>query len=198
VTTAIRNVCVFCGARDGNVPAFRALATELGGELVKRGLGLVYGGAALGLMGALADAVLAGGGPVRGVIPHGLAQKEFAHPRVKDVHFVDSMHERKALMEKSSDAFIAMPGGFGTLDELFEIVTWSQVGLHRKPIGLLNPDGYFDGLLQFRARAVKDGFISAAFAEALVVETTPQTLLERLLSYVPPPPVVQWIRKPAP
>ena len=192
---AIKNVCVFCGARDGNVPAFRTLATALGADLARRGMGLVYGGAAQGLMGALADAVLAGGGHVRGVIPHGLARKEFPHPRVKDLHFVDSMHARKALMEQSADAFIAMPGGFGTLDELFEIVTWSQVGLHRKPIGLLNADGYFDGLLAWRARAVSDGFIGAATAEALVVRDSPVALLDALVVHQPPPPVVQWIQR---
>lgn len=191
----IENVCVFCGARDGNVPELRALAGRLGRELASRGLGLVYGGAALGLMGALADGALAEGGRVRGVIPHGLANREFAHPKVTDLHYVDSMHERKALMERSSDAFIALPGGYGTLDELFEIITWAQIGLHNKPIGLLNPKGYFDGLLTWQARATFDGFIPPSMAGVLVVEPEPGPLLDRLLAHAPPPPAVQWLKR---
>jgi uncharacterized protein (TIGR00730 family) len=132
------------------------------------------------------------------VIPHSLVLKEVAHQGLTELRVVDTMHERKALMADLSDAFIALPGGFGTLDELFEIVTWSQIGLHRKPIGLLNAEGYFDGLLQFRARAVKDGFIAAATAEAIVVGTKPGELLDQLSAHEPPPPVVQWIRPVAP
>jgi uncharacterized protein (TIGR00730 family) len=160
--------------------------------MAKRGLSLVYGGGALGMMGALADAVLDAGAKVTGVIPHGLARREFAHARVTTMHRVDTMHERKALMERLSDAFIALPGGFGTLDELFEITTWAQIGLHEKPIGLLDTGGYWEGLKLQIARALKEGFVAEGLDRLLVVEREPDALLDRLLEHVPPPPVVKW------
>jgi uncharacterized protein (TIGR00730 family) len=191
----VKSIACFCGARDGLNPAFRQGAVALGTAMVKRGLALVYGGGSLGMMGALADAVLAAGGHVTGVIPYGLARREFEHPRVTTMHKVDTMHERKALMEKLSDAFIALPGGFGTLDELFEITTWSQIGLHEKPIGLLDTLGYWEGLHLQVERARKEGFIAEGMQKMLVVERTPEALLDLMHAHVVPPPVVKWQSK---
>ena len=182
---ALRRVCVFCGSREGGRPAYRRAATALGQALAARDLGLVYGGAQGGLMGAVADAVLAGGQRVHGVVPHGLAGREFAHPRLSEAHFVESMHERKAVMEQLCDAFIALPGGYGTLDELFEALSWAQLGLHAKPIGLLNVSGYFDPLVAWVARGVDDGFVAPEHAALLLVERRPEPLVERLLSATP-------------
>ncbi|HTE06888.1 MAG TPA: TIGR00730 family Rossman fold protein, partial [Planctomycetota bacterium] len=143
----IRRLCVFCGSSEGNDPVYKAAAQSMGKMLVRRGVGLVYGGGSIGLMGVLADAVLAGGGEVTGVIPSALATKEVQHTGLTHTRVVDNMHARKALMNQLSDGFVAMPGGYGTLEELFEVVTWAQLGLHAKPVGLLNVVGYFDGLL---------------------------------------------------
>lgn len=191
----IKAVACFCGARDGARPIFREAARQLGRGLADRGFTLVYGGGSLGMMGALADSVLEAGGQVFGVIPHGLARAEFAHARVTALHRVETMHERKAMMEKLSDAFIALPGGFGTLDELFEIATWSQIGLHQKPIGLLDTDGYWDGIQQQIQRSIAEGFIAEHLRELIVIEREPQKLLERLVAHSPPEPVVKWIKK---
>ncbi len=191
----IKAVACFCGARDGARPIFREAARQLGRGLAERGFTLVYGGGSLGMMGALADAVLEAGGQVFGVIPHGLARAEFAHARVTALHRVETMHERKAMMEKLSDAFIALPGGFGTLDELFEIATWSQIGLHQKPIGLLDTDGYWDGIQAQIQRSIAEGFIAEHLRELIVIEREPQKLLERLIAHSPPEPVVKWIKQ---
>jgi uncharacterized protein (TIGR00730 family) len=193
----IASIACFCGARDGAQPHFRDAARALGGELARRELQLVYGGGALGMMGALADAVLEAGGKVVGVMPHGLARAEFLHRRLTALHRVDTMHERKALMEQLADAFIALPGGFGTLDELFEIATWSQIGLHHKPIGLLDTDGYWEGLQLQVARAIKEGFVAKHLDRLLVVDRQPATLLDRLIEHAPPEPVVKWQKAPA-
>ncbi len=187
-------VGVYCGSRDGARPIYREAATELGRVLAKNSLGLVYGGAHSGLMGAVADGVLRGGQSVTGVLPRGLARAEFAHPKLTTLHLVESMHERKALMEKLSDAFVAMPGGFGTLDELFEILTWAQVGLHAKPVGLLNVDGYWDPLEEQIHRSFEEGFIPSNLLTALVVEKTPEALIDRLLLHQPPASAITWIR----
>jgi uncharacterized protein (TIGR00730 family) len=144
-------------------------------------------------MGAVADGVLGGGQQAIGVIPRGLARAEFAHPKLTTLHAVDSMHERKALMEELSDAFVALPGGFGTMDELFEILTWAQIGLHAKPIGLLNVEGYWDPLEQQIRRGFTEGFIPPGLDTALVVETSAEALVERLLLHQPPPSAVKWI-----
>lgn len=189
----IRRVCVFCGSRPGHSPAFAQAAATLGRELARRGLGLVYGGAGQGLMGAVADAVLDGGGEAYGVIPHGLAQQEFAHPRLTQVHFVGSMHERKALMESLSDAFIALPGGFGTMDELFEALTWAQLGLHEKPVGLVDTSGYYAPLVAWIRGALDAGFVPRALESALLVAPAPDALLEQLLSHRPPASPVKWL-----
>jgi uncharacterized protein (TIGR00730 family) len=190
----IKAVACFCGARDGARPIFKEAARALGRGLAERGFTLVYGGGASGMMGAVADSVLEAGGQVFGVIPHGLARAEFAHARVTALHRVETMHERKAMMEKLSDAFIALPGGFGTLDELFEIATWSQIGLHQKPIGLLDTDGYWDGVQAQIQRGIAEGFIAEHLRELIVIEHEPEKLLERLVAHSPPEPVVKWLK----
>jgi len=152
-------VCVFCGSAPGTDPRFLETASAVGRRLVERGAGVVYGGGSVGLMGAVADAALAAGGEVIGVIPEALAAREVAHRKLTELHVVGSMHERKALMAAHSDAFLALPGGFGTLEELFEVVTWHQLGYHNKPIALLNVAGYFDSLLHFCDEATAQKFI---------------------------------------
>ncbi len=188
-----RFVCVFCGSKAGAVPVYAEAARALGQAIASTGLGLVYGGAAQGLMGAVADAVLEGGGPVVGVIPHGLARQEFAHPRLTEAHFVGSMHERKALMESLSHAFVALPGGFGTLDELFEALTWAQIGLHDKPIGLVDTAGYYAPLVRWIEGALAQGFVPGAMASAFLVDPDPSALLARLLAHRMPPSPVKWL-----
>jgi uncharacterized protein (TIGR00730 family) len=189
----IRSLCVFCGSKVGASPVFREAASALGTAMAKQGLALVYGGAGQGLMGAVADAVLDGGGQAIGVIPHGLARQEFAHPRLTKAHFVGSMHERKALMESLSDGFIALPGGFGTMDELFETLTWAQLGLHAKPIGLVDTDGYYAPLVAWIRTALQQGFVPSALEHALVVDPQPAALLDRLLVHRPPESPVKWL-----
>lgn len=177
---ALQSVCVFCGSRPGTQPEYLEAARALGGELARRGLTLVYGGASVGLMGALADAVLAQGGQVVGVLPKNLEKRELAHPRLAELHHVGTMHERKALMSQRADAFLALPGGFGTFDELFEIITWAQLGLHQKPIGLLDVGGYFEPLLALVDRAVESGFVPQAQARPFAVGKTPSEVLDAL------------------
>jgi uncharacterized protein (TIGR00730 family) len=176
----VKRVCVFCGSNEGADPSFRDAAARLGRELAARRLGLVYGGGRVGLMGVLADAVLAAGGEATGVIPHGLERKELAHRGLTELHVVGSMHERKALMERLSDGFIAMPGGFGTLDELCEILTWRQLSLHDKPTGLLNAAGFFDGFLSFVDHSVAQGFITPGHRAMIRVAAEPAALLDSL------------------
>src|SRR2546421_2418842 len=154
----MRRVCVFCGSRTGTAPVYAEEARRLGAALCRRGLGLVYGAGNIGLMGVLADAVLAHGGEVIGVIPRALVDKELAHAGLTQLHIVETMHQRKALMEQLADAFVALPGGYGTGDELFEILTWAQLHIHAKPIGLLNVAGYFDALLAWLNHTVAEGF----------------------------------------
>jgi len=190
----LRHVCVFCGSSPGRRPAFAAAASELGARLAADRIGLVYGGGSVGLMGTVADAALAAGGEVVGVIPEALAGKEVAHTGLTRLHVVKSMHERKALMADMADAFVALPGGFGTLDELFEAITGGQLGLHRKPIGLLDVEGYFAPLLAFVDRAVGDGFIRPPYRGLFVVSTTVDGLLAALARHTPPPPIVSWLR----
>lgn len=175
-----RSVCVFSGSRCGSRPEYRAAAETLADELRRRRVALVYGGGDIGLMGVMADRLLASGGEVFGVIPRCLVDKEVAHHGVTRLHVVDSMHARKALMADLSDAFVAIPGGFGTLEELFEVVTWRQLAIHSKPCGLLNTAGYFDDLLRFLDRAVEDDFIRGEHLGQLVVDDDPSRLLDRL------------------
>lgn len=175
-------VCVFCGSNAGARPSYAQAALELGTLLAREDLGLVFGGGRVGLMGKLADAALAAGGEVVGVIPQALVARELAHRRVTDLRVVASMHERKALMAELSDAFIALPGGYGTLDEFCEILTWVQLGLQRKPCGVLNVEGYYDWLLRFFDHAVEERFIHPAHREMLIVDDDPSKLLARLLA----------------
>lgn len=181
----ISRVCVFTGSSPGHGDEYRQAATDLGTALVEAEYDLVYGGANVGLMGVIADAVLAGGGTAIGVLPRGLMEHEVAHEGLSELHLTDSMHERKALMAELSDAFVALPGGFGTIDEFFEMLTWSQLGLHKKPCALLNIAGYFDPLLEFIDQSVRERFVAAPQRDALIVETDPAALLDALTSYEP-------------
>lgn len=174
----MRRVCVFCGSSAGRRPAYAGAARALGVELVRRGAGLVYGGASVGLMGVLADAVLERGGEAIGVIPRALVERELAHPGLTALHVVETMHERKALMSELADGFIALPGGMGTLDELAEAITWGQLGIHAKPCGLLDVRGYFGPLLAFADHAVAEGFLRPEHRAAVSVATDPGELLE--------------------
>ena len=188
----MKRVCVFCGSSIGNDPAYRTMAVTVGGLLAKRGIGLVYGGGNVGLMGIVADAALRAGGEVIGVIPHALNEREIAHAGVTDLRIVDSMHTRKAMMAELADAFIAMPGGVGTFEEFFEAVTWTQLGLHRKPCGLLNVSGFYTPLAAFIDHAVTEGFIKPIHRAIVVVDDDPERLLDTLGS-VKLPDVPKWI-----
>lgn len=173
------SVCVFCGSRAGESDVYRASARRLGRAVASRGLGLVYGGGSVGLMGILADAALEGGAAVVGVIPERLAKKEILHAGLTQLHIVGSMHQRKATMAQLANSFLALPGGFGTFDELFEIVTWAQIGLHKKPIGLLNVAGYFDPMLDMVRRMLGEGFVKPEYADLFFVETAIDRALDR-------------------
>ncbi len=175
------NICVFAGSSSGQRSSYMAAAEKLGHAIARRGMGVVYGGADLGLMGAVANATLAAGQTVIGVLPQALASVEIAHPGLTELHIVESMHERKALMAERSDAFIALPGGIGTLEETFEVWTWSQLGIHAKPIGLLNVDGYYDGLLEFLNHVASEGFVKPAHRHMLLANADPDTLVERIV-----------------
>ncbi|GIW06811.1 MAG: cytokinin riboside 5'-monophosphate phosphoribohydrolase [Dehalococcoidia bacterium] len=185
-------LCVFCGSNAGTSPAFRRAAEHVGRTLADRGVTLVYGGGQVGLMGILADAALARGGRVVGVIPEPLAAKENAHSGLSELHLVSSMHERKALMMELADGFIALPGGFGTLEEFFEVLTWAQLGIHRKPCGLLNVNGYFEPLLAFIDAAVRSGFISDEHRRLVLEDTTIDGLLSKMEAYRPPT-TTKWV-----
>lgn len=186
-------VCVFCGSNSGARGTYADSAGRLGRAIAERGLTLVYGGAAVGLMGMLADAALAAGGKVVGIIPTALVEREIAHSGLTEQHHVKSMHERKAMMADRSDAFLALPGGAGTLEETFESWTWAQLGHHQKPVGLLNVDRFFDSLLAFIDHQVREGFIRREHRDMLIVETDPCEMLERFSSYRAPV-VEKWIR----
>lgn len=184
----MNRVCLFAGSKLGLRPEYRTAAEALGRTLADRHIGLVYGGAKVGLMGAVADAVLARGGSVVGVIPEALVAREVAHTALDDLRIVPTMHTRKALMADMADAFVALPGGWGTLDELFEILTWAQLGLHRKPVGLLNVRGYFDPLLLLLGHTMDEGFVSREARQFLTVASTAGELLDQLNEHVPPAP----------
>jgi uncharacterized protein (TIGR00730 family) len=188
----MNRVCVFCGSSPGASPVYAEAARGLGPLLVERGLGLVYGGGRVGLMGTVADAVLAAGGEVIGVIPYALEAREVAHTGLTELRVVDTMHDRKALMSELADGFIALPGGIGTLDEWFEIWTWAQLGLHRKPCGILNVAGYYDPLLAFLDRSVEERFLREVHRAMVLVDDDPARLLDRMEGYTPPR-VEKWI-----
>jgi uncharacterized protein (TIGR00730 family) len=181
----MKRVCVFCGSNAGIRTEYGIAAQGLATVLARRGLGLVYGGGNVGLMGVLADSMLRAGGEVIGVIPQSLVAKEVAHHGVTELRVVDTMHQRKALMNELSDAFIALPGGFGTLDEFFEILTWSQLGIHAKPSGLLNVSGYFDSLLAMLDHAVTERFLRPAHRQLVIADLDASTLVQRLVSLSP-------------
>jgi uncharacterized protein (TIGR00730 family) len=189
----VKRLCVFCGSASGRGAAYTEGARALARVLLDRGLGLVYGGGSVGLMGTLAEAVLAGGGEVIGVLPRGLARKELAYDGLTTLHLVDSMHERKALMASLADGFVALPGGLGTLEETLEILTWAQLGIHRKPVGLLDIEGYWSGLLTFLRHAVREGFIRPEYAALLLVDAAPATLLDRFHAWRPPVTPTIWL-----
>jgi hypothetical protein len=189
----MKRLCVFCGSSVGARPAYAAAARALGAALARRSIGLVYGGGSVGLMGALADAVLAERGEVIGVIPGPLASRELAHPNVTEMRVVGSMHERKATMASLADGFIALPGGLGTLEETLEILTWSQLGIHRKPVGVLNVEGYYDALLQLMSHAVREGFVRREYVGLLLFADTPADLLDRFTAWQPPTFPRAWL-----
>jgi uncharacterized protein (TIGR00730 family) len=188
----LKRVCVYCGSNPGHGPAFVTLARELGQTLADQGLELVYGASNRGLMGQLAESALARGGKVIGVIPRAL-DAIVAHPALTELHVTDNMHERKTLMFQMSDAFIALPGGFGTLEELFEMLTWGQLGLHQKPCGVINPQGFYDPLLSFLDSAVARGFLRPEHRRLLLVADSPVALLENFASFAPSDPGLKWV-----
>jgi uncharacterized protein (TIGR00730 family) len=188
----MRRICVFCGSSPGAQPEYQDVARQLGETLAARKLGLVYGGSNVGIMGAVANAALERGGEVIGVIPARMAAKGVAHPSLSQLHVVETMHARKALMADLSDAFIALPGGIGTIEEFFEAATWSQLGLHRKPCGLLNMCGYFDALIAFLDHMTAEHFLKPIHRETVLVSDAPDALLDQLLS-CNVPQVDKWI-----
>lgn len=186
-------LCVFCGSSDGFDPRYREAAICLGEALVREGISLVYGGGKVGLMGAVADAVLAKGGDVIGVMPKALVEKEIAHQGLTELRVVTSMHERKALMSDLADGgYVALPGGLGTFEEVFEVWTWGQLGYHRKPVSLLNVDGFYDDLTMFLDNVVDRGFVRKEHRDMLIVAREPSELIERLRCYAPPS-LPKWI-----
>jgi len=181
----MKSCCVFCGSSPGARAEYREVATALGREIAGRGLRLVYGGASVGLMGAVADAALDAGGEVVGVIPHALAKKEVMHEGLTELRYVDSMHERKAMLGDLADAFIALPGGLGTFEELLEVLTWAQLGIHQRPCGLLNVAGYYDPMLAMIERAVEERFVRAEHRGLLMAASEPAELLDGFAAYEP-------------
>jgi len=188
----MKSICVFCGSRKGNNPLFADTARDLASELVNRGITLVYGGGSIGLMGILANEVMKQGGEVIGVIPHFLDQREVGHHEVSELIVVKTMHERKAKMESISDGFITLPGGMGTLDETVEILTWAQLGLHQKPVGILNIAGYYRLLEQYFDFMVEQGYLNAIYRKMALIDDSPEALLQKMTNYTPPQ-VTQWM-----
>lgn len=189
----MKRVCVFCGSSAGAHPDYAAAARALGAELARRRLGLVYGGGSVGLMGILADAALAAGAEVIGVIPEPLASPELAHTGLTELRVVGSMHERKGMMAALADGFVALPGGLGTLEETLEVLTWAQLGIHAKPVGLLDVRGYWSGLRELLTHAVAEGFVRPEHAALLVAGTTPAELLDCFTAWAPPPFRRVWL-----
>ena len=190
----MKSVCVFCGSNPGNDPVYAAGARAMGAEIARRGLTLVYGGGAVGLMGIVANAAMEAGGQVHGVIPKALKDKEVGHVGLTRLEVVDTMHTRKARMAELSDGFIAMPGGIGTFEELFEIWTWAQLGIHRKPLAFLNVAGFYDPLHTFLDNTTEAGFLRQTHRDMAMTETDPATLLDRMHDYVPSAQI-KWVEK---
>ncbi len=189
----MKSICVFCGSAPGTNPVYAATARDLGRALAARAFVLVYGGGRVGLMGEVATAALAAGGSVVGVIPHALARKEVAQENCTELFVVNTMHERKALMADRADAFVALPGGFGTCDELFEILTWGQLGIHKKPVAVLNVAGFFTPLLSWLDHVVAEGLLRPKHRELLLVADTVPELLAKLAAWAPPEPTTKWV-----
>jgi uncharacterized protein (TIGR00730 family) len=192
IETTIKRICVFCGSQAGSREVYSEQARALGRAMAERGIGLVYGGGGIGMMGAVADAVIEARGEVIGVIPYALASKERARRDV-DMRVVNTMHERKAMMAELSDAFIAMPGGFGTLEEMMETITWGQLGIHRKPVGLLNVASYYDPLIAMIDRAIEEGFIMPRYRNLFVASSGVDELFDLMRKFQPLEGVVKWI-----
>ncbi|MGE0126963.1 MAG: TIGR00730 family Rossman fold protein [Blastocatellales bacterium] len=188
----LERICVFCGSYSGTREIYVEQARALGHEMVSRGIGLVYGGGGIGIMGAVADAVIEARGKVIGVIPYALATKERAHPDI-EMRVVNTMHERKAMMAELSDAFIALPGGFGTFEELMETITWGQLGIHQKPVGLLNVAGYYDPMLAMIDRAIEEGFVQPRYRNLFVASSSIDELFDLMHKFQPLEGVVRWI-----
>ena len=188
----MKRICVYCGSNPGRRPEYLQAAERLGSMLAENGIGVVYGGASIGVMGRVADAALAGGSEVIGVIPSALATREVSHTGLSELHVVDSMHERKAKMAKLSDGFVALPGGWGTIEEIFEVLTWAQLGFHDKPCGLLNVAGYYDHLEAFLEHAMAEAFVKSDYRPMIMVEKEPESLLTRFRNYQAPV-VKKWI-----
>lgn len=191
----IGKVCVYCGSSDKIAEPYHAAARDMGRALAAKGMTLVFGGGRTGLMGALADAALEGGATVIGVIPKGFNTPQLVHPSLTHLRVVDTMHERKAHMAELADAFVALPGGLGTLEELFEILTWAQVGLHRKPVGVLNTLGYFNPLHTLIEHADSQGFIYSEHSDLLISDEDPESLIQRLIAYEPPKGLKRWVHR---
>ena len=190
----MKSICVFAGSNGGMRDEYGAAAKDLGRTVARRNLALIYGGARVGLMGALADAALAEGGHVTGIMPQALVDKEVAHRGLTELKVVTSMHERKAMMSDLAGGFVALPGGWGTMEEFFEVLTWGQLGLHQKPCGLLNVHGYFDGLLGFVEHSIAEGFVRKEYRAMICVSDRPDKLLDAMAAYTPPV-VHKWIER---
>jgi len=190
----MKRICVFCGSNDGADPIFIKTAEEVGRFLARRGIELVYGGGRVGLMGKIADTVMHNGGSVIGIIPRALAEKEVAHGGLTKLRVVGSMHERKAIMAELSDGFIALPGGFGTFEELCEIITWAQLGFHSKPCGFLNIDGYYDPLIELFDNATREKFVRPEHRRLVLIESEIEKMFDLMVTYKPPD-LEKWINK---
>ncbi|KYQ92246.1 hypothetical protein DLAC_07093 [Tieghemostelium lacteum] len=190
----IKNICVFCGSRSGNSENFKLKTEQLSKEMTKRGYGLVYGGGNVGLMGSISHGVADNGGNVRGIIPASLSQKEISGTTVGHLEVTSDMHSRKKIMYEGSDAIIALPGGLGTFDELFESLTWIQLGIHSKPVGILNIDGYYTHLIEFLKHCAQSGFVDQHFIDAIVISDDPVSLLDQMETKTPPQPFIKWVK----
>lgn len=196
MAASLRAVCVFCGSNAGRDPVYETAAREMGELFAHRGIRLVYGGGGIGLMGAIAKATMAAGGEVIGVIPHALRAKELAYHQLTEMHVVDTMHERKQMMADLSDGFLAMPGGFGTFEEFCETVTWAQLGLHNKPCGMFNVNGYYDRMLAMFDHAVREQFVNPRHRAMIIADSDPGQLLDAMAAYQGPP-LEQWLTRDA-
>ncbi|PLW77002.1 TIGR00730 family Rossman fold protein [Cohaesibacter celericrescens] len=191
----MKSICVFCGSSWGRRKEYENAAIALSQEIARRGYRLVYGGSSVGLMGACADAALAAGGEVVGILPHSLKRKEIDHAGLTELHVVDSMHERKAKMVEVSDGFISLPGGAGTMDEMFEVWTWAMLGWHNKPSALMNVEGYYDDLIRFLDKTSQEDFVKQPHRDMLIVDTDASSLLDQMEAYKAPENIAKWIQK---